>query len=384
MTEALITKKMLTWARTRYRLSVESAATKLKVTPATLADWESEWGASYPSFKQARTIAQKFNIPFGYLYLSDPPSGALPLPDFRIVGGSLSVGPSPDLLDLLDDIQVKQRWYRDYREHNGGSRVAFIGRFDREEPFANVAKDIRKTLAINDSMRREATTWDGFLSQFARRVEAAGVLVLRSGIVGNNTSRKLNVDEFRGFAISDEYAPLIFINASDAKAAQIFTLAHELAHLWYGETGISNPDYRRQSGNAPERLCSRVAAEVLLPEEDFVGRWASFSTDNIEAILQQLATYYKVSRIAILIQAHDLDLVPDDTFGSLYDKLLSERGNGKKGGGDFYRNVISRNGITLTTAVLNGLAQGDVLDRDAARLLNVNVGHLDRIAQTLG
>ncbi|HMM61712.1 MAG TPA: ImmA/IrrE family metallo-endopeptidase, partial [Candidatus Rifleibacterium sp.] len=99
------------------------------------------------------------------------------------------------------------------------------------------------------SDRGEAANWESFFNILVERSEQAGIIILRSGKVGNNTHRTLDVKEFRGFVIYDELAPFIFINGADAKAAQIFTLVHELAHVWLGASGVSNngldtPEYR--------------------------------------------------------------------------------------------------------------------------------------------
>ena len=86
--------------------------------------------------------------------------------------------------------------------------------------------------------KRKGTKSDALrLSQ--NRLDAAGVLVCFNGVVGNNTRRKLDPNEFQGFAVADEYAPLVFVNSADFKAAQMFTLAHELAHLFIAKSGVS-------------------------------------------------------------------------------------------------------------------------------------------------
>ena len=243
--EALVTPKIITWARERAELDVEETAKKLGVAATRLTAWEN--GHSHPSLKQAENLANKLNIPFGYLYLTDPPIEELPLADFRTVSGAPRRKPSPAFLDVLNDALRKQEWYHDYLAVQEYDPIEFVGKFSPDSDTDEIAEDIRATLGVNDELRDRVSGWEQFLTELVRAAESKGILVLRSGVVGSNTHRSLSVSEFRGFTLSDSLAPLIFLNAKDAKTAQIFTLVHEMAHLWTGQTGVSNSDYWTRS-----------------------------------------------------------------------------------------------------------------------------------------
>lgn len=295
MNKVLITPGVLSWARCRRGLAASELARKLSVKPEKIAAWES--GESRPTFRQAQRLAQALYVPFGYLYLAEPPAEKLPIPDLRTVGAKPPRAPSPDFLDLVNDVLTKQQWYREYRESNGGEPLPFVGRYTANDAAETIAADIRDTLSIDDDMRKGAATWGDFLRELTLRSEDLGILVMRSGVVGNNNNRPLDVNEFRGFAISDDLAPLVFVNGRDAKSAQIFTLAHEMAHLWIGEGGVSNPDCALppdEQGNDIERLSNRVAAETLLPSADFPVRWRNCSA-SIKTNMRRLWIYYNVS-----------------------------------------------------------------------------------------
>ncbi len=383
-TEAFITPRLLTWARERDRLTARQGAERLKLKPERLVAWEN--GTERPTLRQVEIAAQRLNVPFGYLFLSTPPEEHFPIPDLRTVGDRPGALPSPELRDIVNSALEKQNWYREYRKVEGASVLPFINRYDATNATSEeLASDIRTTLGVNATLRAEAKTPDAFLQIFINRVEDAGVLVLRSGIVGMNTHRPLKVDEFRGFAVIDSFAPLIFLNAADARTAQVFTLAHELVHLWLGANGVSNPTYEglaSDQANLIERLCSRTAAEVLMPKRDFLAYWGSGKPfeKNIEAN----GNHFRVSALACARRALELDLISSEQFAEYYSRVagrMNRDANTEKGGGNFYRTLLARNSRALTISLTTSLREGHTTYRDAARFLGIRVPLLEKVTQ---
>ncbi len=383
MTEALVTPAVLTWARRRRGVEVAELAAKLSVKPEAVEAWEA--GERSPTFRQAQRFAQALYVPFGYLYRSAPPLEKLPIGDFRTVPNEASREPSADLLDLLNDVLGKQQWFREYRESGGVGELPFVGRFKPTDAEETVARDVRDVIDV-DGARHKALNWEGFMRVLTRNAERAGIMVMRSGVVGNNNRRPLDVYEFRGFSISDSVAPLVFINGRDFKGAQIFTLAHEMAHIWTGQGGVSNPDYAlrsEQQDSSVERFCNRVAAEILVPSEDFRSRWEPDSA-RLQSNLDHLSSYYKVSPMVILRQAWDHDLLPIASYRDSYDRLVEQTDRvepGGESGGNFHYTLTARNGAAFTEAVITSAAQGALLSREAADMLGVKVKTLPTIAE---
>ena len=385
MTKAMVTPRLLTWARQRRGMDLTVLASTLNVKPEAVSAWES--GELRPTFRQAQSFAKALYVPFGYLYLLEPPVEELPIADFRTIPGQTPPKPSPDLLDLLNDVIGKQQWYREYRESEGVEELPFIGRFAASDSEEAVAADIRDVVDV-DGARQQASNWEDFMRTLTRNAENLGIMVMRSGIVGSNTRRALDVKEFRGFSVSDHIAPLIFINGRDFKGAQLFTLAHEMAHIWIGEGGLSNPDYGLDSeyqDSAVELFCNRVAAETLVPSDDFQARWSS-DGPSLSSNLNKLSRHYKVSSMVILRQAHDCNLVTDFEYRESYSQLAARASQttlSSKPGGNPYHNLTARNGSAFVKAVITSAAEGALMSSEAADLLGVNVKTLSKVASRL-
>lgn len=372
---AFVNPSLLTWSRERAGLSTEQVAKKLPVKPDRIQAWEA--GETKPTFLQAQKWASVAHIPFGFLFLQQPPVEQLPLPDLRTVGGIAPQHPSLELLDTVRDAIRKQDWYLEYLQHQEHQPLAFVGRFNSRSQVAEVVDDIRRTLGVNPDMAR--LDYDKYSRALIDAAEAVGILVMRSGIALGNTHRKLEVSEFRGFAISNAYAPVVFINSSDAPTARLFTLLHELAHIWIGSSGVS--DGNTANGRDEERFCNAVAGEFLAPEAQFRALW----NPNVDWVdnLAPLATRFHISKLAIGRRALDLGYISQAHYSAYYRMILKAFQDEKGGAGDYYRNTTAKNTPRLSKAVLTEAMSGRMLLREAGHLLGVQPAKLRTLASKI-
>jgi Zn-dependent peptidase ImmA (M78 family) len=374
MTKALINSDMIVWAADRANISAEAVSAKLKLEPEKVLSWFD--GVDQPSFAQAQKLAKCLHIPFGFLYRRTPPDDELPIPDLRTVGSDPATGLDHNFRDLLKDVLFKRDWYRDFCIEIDGDDLPFVGRFNVNSSVTEVARDIKRVLFREAKFDiGSVTNWEAYLTVLMRKAEDAGIWVMRNGVVGSNTTRVLSVSQFRGFAISDPIIPLVFINGTDAKAAQIFTFAHELAHIWLGESGISNVrigDIDYGTHRSLERKCNQIAAEFLVPAEDLLALWMPENPAGWN--IDRNAKHFKVSRIVTARRAFDLGLIAEDDYKRYYavESRKWEEDNGS--GGDFYRTLPVRNGGRFTNSVVNEAVSGRLLLRQAAALLNTQPG----------
>lgn len=365
-TRVTINPEMLRWARERARLDVPVLQKRFP----KLAAWEQ--GELQPTLKQLEAFAKATHAPLGFLFLPAPPDEPLPIPDFRTMGVTHIDRPSPDLLDTIYLCQQRQTWYRDFARVHGERPLDYVGRATIRDDVRRLAAMMRDAIGFDLEERQDLTGWTEALRRFVEQVEASGVLVMVSGVVGSNNKRKLDPEEFRGFALVDDLAPLVFVNGSDSKAAQMFTLAHELAHVWLGESGVSDAQASVLPDESTEHWCNEVAAELLVPLEHILEAYRPEGELLME--LQRLARQFKVSTLVILRRIFDSGAMGRETFWEYYREeqvRLRKLERSGSGGGDFYRTLGVRVSRRFARALMGSTLEGQTLFRDAFQMLGI-------------
>jgi Zn-dependent peptidase ImmA (M78 family) len=362
MTRISIKPNMIQWACERAGFGV----TDLENRFPNLIRWCR--GEAQPTLKQVEAFARATYTPVGFLFLQEPPVERVPIPDFR-AGGEVDIRhPSPDLLDTIYLCQQRQEWYRDYARSMGETPFAFVGSITIRDDIVRAAETIRTALDFDVNKRRKMPTWTDALRHFIDQADDMGVMVMCNGVVHNNNHRHLDPDEFRGFSMSDSLAPLVFINGADTKAAQMFTLAHELAHIWLGESALSDAQPTLVPQQAIERWCNRVAAELLVPIDAM--RQEYNRADPLQAEMNRLARLYKVSTLVVLRRIYDLGGLAQEAFWRAYEAELERlRAIPRGSGGNFYLTQAARVSKRFAAAIVSNTLEGQTLYTDAFRML---------------
>lgn len=367
---------LLTWARERAGKSQEVLVKKFKKLP----DWEN--GELKPTLKQLQDFARTVHVPLGYLFLPEPPEEELPIADFRTIANRKRTTLSPNLLDTLYSMQRRQMWLRECLVDYDVDPLPFVGSARETDDPGAVGREMRRVLGVNEGWGTNTRSWRDAVSKFRHRIEQLGVMAIINGVVGNNTKRKLSVEEFRGFALSDPYAPLIFVNGTDAKSAQMFTLAHELAHIWLDEEGLSGFDTLLPEGTKTEKWCNQAAAEFLVPANEFKKLWNSIRRETEP--FTRLARAFKVSPVVIARRAFDLNQIDRSKFIEFYDDYMQQEHKRETSlGGNFYHNQCQRVGDHFFTYVANAAVEGQIGFKEAYDLTGLGGRAFKEYAQRI-
>jgi Zn-dependent peptidase ImmA (M78 family) len=365
VTRVPVQPTMLTWAADRAGQDEVRLTSKFPQYPQWVA------GAADPTLKQLESFASYTHTPLGFLFLTEPPREEVPIPDFRTLANARVPRPSPDLLETIYDCQTRQEWYREYAQAESFEALSWVGSVSVQTPPEEVARVIAERLEFGPEQRAQLPSRNLSRKYLIEAIEALGGLVMVNGVVGANTHRKLRPEEFRGFALSDSLAPLVFVNGADTVGAQVFTLIHELAHLWAGDTALSEASLTVQSGKSQELWANKVAAEVLVPERELR---QEYSGRVSQPELEKLSALFKVSTLVILRRIFDIGQLSWDDYQAAYSaehqrllQVMAERQTGS--GGNFYNTQVVRVGKSFARAVISDAAEGRTLFRDAFALL---------------
>ncbi len=386
--KAFITPMILKWARESARISLEDSAKKVNVSIEKFTTWEN--GTEYPTIRQAQILAKTYRRPFSLFFLPEIPRDFHPLQDFR-KSDSLKLDTAS--LFIIREIQQKQTWISELFEDSREEPLNFVGKFSINSNAKDVANDILTTLNITPGNYQKEP-----IKEWVEKTELAGIFISRTSFI--HSKLVLNKDIIQGFAIADKFAPFIFINSKNWKAPQLFTLVHELAHIWISESGISNEidiDFSEKNiskYNPVELFCNQVAANVLMPEEK-IRELSNYDFSSNKEIFQN-AKIFGISSFALLVRALKLNIITQAEYKSLKleaenefanflerEELKKEKQKKNAGGPDPYLLKLNKNSRLFTRVVMDSFKTGMISPSIASNLLNTQINKFQKFEKLL-
>lgn len=346
---------------------------------SSVIDLLEKWisGEKTPTFNQIEEVSKKTSIPFGYFFLEKPPVEECKIVEFRTIDSISLQNPSRNLIDTVDLMSNVQEWMAEYNKDNGVSEYSFVGSVEISDGISFTADRIRQELGLSLSWFDEFKSSVEAYKSLRNSITNLGIFVMMNGVVGNNTHRTLSVEEFRAFTLINPYAPLIFINSRDTDNGKLFSLLHELIHIWIGVDNFYNDTYgASQKVSKEEQFCNAVAAEILVPDSIFSEEWSK-QNGNSEHIINELGKRFVCSRFVLLRKALDNGKIDQKEFGrllSLFQRQFMETQNQKQdkasGGGDFYRTLGTKWDKRFIQALYTSAQSGRTPYRDVYRMTN--------------
>ena len=363
--------------------------------PKQIVEHLNAWisGQKEPTFNQIEKVSKATGIPLGYFFLKHPPKEDVSFVEYRTVDSIHLENPSRNLIDIMHDMDQIQGWMHDYLFSTGSSTIKYVGALQKEQSYETFAQYARRLLELPIDWYKKSKNADDSFSIIRKAISNKGTIVMMSGIVGNNTHRPLSIDEFRAFSITDDYAPLIFINSNDSVNGKLFSLLHEFAHICIGENSLFNDRYSTgKKVKKAETLCNAVAAEILVPQKIFIQEWnAAIQQNEQEQAVNALARNFKCGVTVIARKAYDNGFIEYDLYSKIsklavqiyndHRKRMKERG---ESGGDYYRTAASRIDQRFFRLLISSVYEGKTLYSDAFRLTNTNRSTFTNLVESVG
>jgi Zn-dependent peptidase ImmA (M78 family) len=347
-------------------------------------------GTKTPTFNQIEDFSKKTNIPLGYFFLQTPPEEKIELLEYRTVDSIQLANPSRNLIDTVHEMESIQDWMKDYRQELGYDLLSIVGCMKGVDDVQSVVDRIRNDLELEVTWYENCKDSREAFSYIREKLETCGVVVMMSGVVGKNTHRALDIEEFRAFAMVDEWAPLIFINAVDSNGARLFSLVHEAAHIWLGVNDLYNDMHSRMdSVGATEVLCNAIAAELIVPKSIFLNKWNTEETvADVLTAIKELAEYFHCSETVVARKAFDCRKITHDVYKQVVQNTIdnyNKMKDRKEGsGGNYYNTMGSRLDGCFVRALCESINMGRTSYTEAYRLTNTSRKTFSEVVQNLG
>ena len=354
-----------------------------------MMDGVKKWidGTKKPTFNQIEAFSKKVNIPLGYFFLQAPPEEKIQLLEYRTVDSAELVRPSRDLIDTIHEMERIQDWMKEFRQDTGFSVLPIVGSLKGRNDVASIAQTIRFDLELDYDWYKNSRSISDAFNHVRSLLEYSGIIVMLNGIVGNNTHRALNIDEFRAFAMVDEWAPLIFINNADSQGAKLFSLFHEMAHIWLGENDLYNDRNVSQMVRPIEVLCNAVASELMVPFDLFINEWSNCQTKDAREKITIISKVFKCGESVIARKALDAKKINSEIYKNVTldaIKAYKNKRATKAPGGDYYKTMVSRLDGRFVRALCESVNMGRTTFTEACKLTNTSVKTFPEIAAKLG
>jgi len=364
-----VNKQNLKIARKNVGLDIFNASKKVSTRKDIVSLWES--GEELPTWKQLEKIAKAYNISELVLVSKENIKENRDIPDFRV---GIGMGDKNYVKKLIDLVLKRQEWLESTLKKEGYKKNKMLGSGVNIKSPSELAKYISKILDIDIE---EIKTISGSgahrktLNYLIEKAESQRIFVGKT-----IAHHSIPVEHMRGLFISNDYCPFIVLNRKDALSAQIFSFIHELAHLFRKSDSISNSiDFRdsNKALNSEEIFCNKVAANLLLPEEEF-------EKDNyFKNDIDILAEKYKLSKLFIFYRLKDLNKINDRDLVKLELELKEEskknvmNNKKKKSGGNYYNSMKDSNGALFNKVVANSYYENKIDYVKASSLLKFSV-----------
>ena len=349
-----INNQIFSWAIARIGITPDEVVLKY---PKFL-QWQT--GETSATVNQLKDFSNSYHFPFGYFFLRTIPLETTQneIPFFRSNNEFLAAD-NENVNETVKILKNRQEWLSGYMKDNGVDKNSIIGKYKDETNIQEITVGIRNYLELNDDWYISLRSPIEAIRLLKDKLEERNIIITFNSVVNNNGHRHIPVKLCRGFCLIDDYTPFIFVNSSDSKSAQLFTIVHEIAHIFisytagYGDHGVET------LADPREALCDQIAANLLVPEDALLA--------NSKLTNEELAKLFNVSELVILRRKLDCKLISKRDFNEAYHMLPPYKKTGSSGG-DFYRTAEQRISPKLLRCLNNAIHERAITPMEAYRL----------------